>query len=98
MYAGRIIEKGTAREIYKDPRHPYTVGLIKSRPNNLDKDEKLYSIPGQVPNPVNMPDYCYFKDRCNRAGKKCSGVYPGYVKVSPTHFAACYYADGSEKK
>lgn len=97
MYAGRIVEKGTAREIYKDSRHPYTVGLIKSRPNNLDKDEKLYSIPGQVPNPVNMPDYCYFKDRCNRAGKKCTGAYPGFVKVSPTHFVACYYADGSEK-
>lgn len=97
MYAGRIVEKGTAREIYKDPRHPYTVGLIKSRPNNLDKDEKLYSIPGQVPNPVNMPDYCYFKDRCNRAGKKCEGAYPGYTQVSPTHFVACYYANGSEK-
>jgi len=97
MYAGRIVEKGTAREIYKDPRHPYTVGLIKSRPNSLDKNEKLYSIPGQVPNPVNMPDYCYFKDRCNRAGTKCSGTYPGYVKVSPTHYVACYYAEGREK-
>ncbi len=98
MYAGRIVEKGTAREIYKDPRHPYTVGLIKSRPNNLEKGERLYSIPGQVPSPMNMPDYCYFKDRCNRAGKKCEGVYPDLVQVSPTHFVACYYPDGGEKK
>ncbi len=97
MYAGKIIERGTARDIYKDPKHPYTVGLIKSRPNALGQDERLYSIPGQVPNPVNMPNYCYFKDRCNRCTAKCDGVYPPLVQVSPTHFVACWESDGGEK-
>ena len=65
MYAGRVIEKGTAREIFKDPRHPYTIGLMNSKPVVGKKVDKLYSIPGSVPNPVNMPGYFYFKDRCN---------------------------------
>jgi peptide/nickel transport system ATP-binding protein len=64
MYAGRVIEKGTAREIFKDPRHPYTIGLMKSKPVVGKHVDKLYNIPGNVPNPINMPDYCYFKDRC----------------------------------
>ena len=97
MYAGKIIERGTARDIYKDPKHPYTVGLIKSRPNALGQDERLYSIPGQVPNPVNMPNYCYFKDRCHRCTVRCDGEYPPLVQVSPTHFVACWESDGGEK-
>ncbi|QVK18777.1 ABC transporter ATP-binding protein [Mycoplasmatota bacterium] len=97
MYAGRIIEQGTARDIYKDPRHPYTVGLIKSRPNAIGKDEKLYSIPGQVPNPINMPKYCYFKDRCNQCTSKCNGDYPELTQVSPTHFVACWKYEGGNE-
>jgi peptide/nickel transport system ATP-binding protein len=97
MYAGRIIEKGTAHEIYKDPRHPYTVGLIKSRPNSLGKDETLYSIPGQVPNPINMPNHCYFKERCNRCTDQCNCEYPKMTQVTPTHFVACYNANRSVK-
>lgn len=97
MYAGKIIEQGTARDIYKDPRHPYTVGLIKSRPNSLGQDEKLYSIPGQVPNPINMPQHCYFKERCNRCTAICEGEYPGLIQLSPTHFVACYNHNRGEK-
>jgi peptide/nickel transport system ATP-binding protein len=63
MYAGRVIEKGTVHEIFKDPKHPYTVGLIKSLPSLNAGNEKLYSIPGNVPNPINMPNHCYFKNR-----------------------------------
>ena len=90
MYAGRVIEKGTAREIFKDPRHPYTIGLMKSKPVVGKHVEKLYNIPGNVPNPIDMPDYCYFKDRCEMCTEKCSGKYPGVYKVSPTHFVSCY--------
>ncbi|MBP5428861.1 MAG: ABC transporter ATP-binding protein, partial [Clostridia bacterium] len=61
MYAGKIVEKGTAEEIFAHPAHPYTVGLMASKPVVGKKVDKLYSIPGKVPNPVNMPDYCYFK-------------------------------------
>ncbi len=90
MYAGRVVEKGTAREIFKDPRHPYTIGLMNSKPVVGKHVDKLYSIPGNVPNPINMPDYCYFKDRCEMCVEKCSGKYPGVYKVSPTHEVSCY--------
>lgn len=90
MYAGRVVEKGTAREIFKDPRHPYTIGLMNSKPVVGKKVDKLYSIPGNVPNPVNMPDYCYFRERCEMCVEGCSGKYPGMYQVSPTHFVSCY--------
>ena len=96
MYAGRIIEQGTAIEIYKDPRHPYTVGLMKSKPIVNKKIDRLYSIPGQVPNPINLPDYCYFKDRCNKCIEKCNGKYPETINITPTHTVACYLYEGKE--
>ena len=97
MYAGRVIEKGTVEDIFDRPMHPYTVGLQKSKPV-LNKDiEWLYSIKGQVPNPIDMPDYCYFKDRCDRCKKVCDGKYPPLVQVTPTHSVACYlYDEGKE--
>ena len=90
MYAGRVVEKGTAREIFKDPRHPYTIGLMKSKPVVGKYTEKLYSIPGSVPNPIDMPNYCYFKDRCEMCVDGCEGAYPGMYQISPTHFVSCY--------
>ncbi len=91
MYAGKVIEKGTVMEIFQDPRHPYTIGLQKSKPTmTLDDDVELYNIPGNVPNPVDMPDHCYFKERCSQCIHKCSGDYPGMVQVSPTHWVACH--------
>ncbi len=91
MYAGKVIEKGTVMEIFKDPKHPYTIGLQKSKPTMaLDDSTELDNIPGNVPNPINMPDHCYFKERCAMCGKKCSGDYPGMVQLSPTHFVACH--------
>ena len=64
MYAGRIVEKGTAQEIFSNPSHPYTIGLMASKPVINRRVDRLYSIPGKVPNPIDMPDYCYFRDRC----------------------------------
>ncbi|MBQ7604962.1 MAG: ABC transporter ATP-binding protein [Firmicutes bacterium] len=90
MYAGRVIEQGTAREIFKDPRHPYTIGLMRSKPVVGQKVEKLYNIPGNVPNPVNMPNYCYFRDRCDVCTAECDGEYPPVYKVSETHSVSCY--------
>ncbi len=91
MYAGKVIEKGTVYEIFQDPRHPYTIGLQKSKPTMaLDDSTELYNIPGNVPNPVNMPNHCYFKERCARCTGKCGGDYPGMVQISPTHFVACH--------
>ncbi|CDD22532.1 oligopeptide/dipeptide ABC transporter ATPase subunit [Firmicutes bacterium CAG:345] len=98
MYAGRVIEKGTVREIFYTPKHPYTIGLQKSKPLiTSDANEPLYSIPGQVPNPINMPDYCFFKDRCNRCTKACDGHYPTISNVSPTHLVYCHLYDNQNK-
>lgn len=90
MYAGRIVEKGTASEIFHDPRHPYTVGLMESKPNVKKHVDRLFSISGSVPNPINMPDYCYFKDRCERCIAACDGQYPPEISISPTHKVSCY--------
>lgn len=98
MYAGRVIEKGTVREIFYTPKHPYTIGLQKSKPLiTSDANEPLYSIPGQVPNPINMPDYCFFKDRCNCCTKACDGHYPTVSNVSPTHLVYCHLYDNQNK-
>ena len=95
MYAGRIVEKGTVEEIFAHPCHPYTIGLMASKPVVGKQVDKLYAIPGKVPNPVNMPNYCYFKDRCEMCVEGCGGDYPHEVSVSPTHKVSCYrYYDG----
>ncbi len=97
MYAGRVIEKGTAREIFHNPLHPYTIGLQKSKPLiTSNSNEPLYSIPGQVPNPINLPNACYFKSRCSKCIKKCNGEYPREIKVSDTHSVSCYLYEESE--
>ena len=90
MYAGRIVEKGTAEDIFYHPAHPYTIGLMNSKPVVGKKGDELYSIPGKVPNPINMPDYCYFRDRCELCVEKCAGKYPDTVQISETHFVSCY--------
>ena len=97
MYAGRVVEKGTAAEIFANPSHPYTIGLMASKPVVGKKVDKLYSIPGKVPNPINMPNYCYFKDRCEMCVDGCEGAYPKEISLSPTHKVSCYrYYDKEE--
>ena len=97
MYAGRIIEKGTNEDIFHNPLHPYTIGLMKSKPSINKSVDSLYNIRGSVPNPVNMPNYCYFKDRCDHCTEKCEGLYPPMIKVSDTHYVSCYkYLDEGE--
>ena len=90
MYAGKVIEMGTAEDIFDNPLHPYTIGLQKSKPTVDAEVESLYCIPGFVPNPVDMPNYCYFRDRCDKCRGECAGEYPKLIKVSPTHSVSCY--------
>ena len=96
MYAGRVIEKGTADDIFHHPAHPYTIGLMKSKPVVGKKVDELYNIPGAVPNPVDMPNYCYFRDRCEMHCDMCHGKYPPEIKISDTHVVSCYryYEEG----
>ncbi|MBQ4324496.1 MAG: ABC transporter ATP-binding protein [Clostridia bacterium] len=97
MYAGRVVERGTAKDIFHNPCHPYTVGLMRSKPVVGQKVDTLYNIPGSVPNPVDMPNYCYFKDRCEMCVEACSGEYPPMLKISDTHYVACHrYMDVGE--
>ena len=98
MYAGRVVEQGTAEDIFYHPAHPYTIGLMESKPVVGKKIDKLYSIPGKVPNPINMPDYCYFRDRCEMRRECCDGEYPGMISLSDTHKVSCYrYDNGKEE-
>ncbi len=91
MYAGKVIERGTAKEIFHNPLHPYTMGLQKSKPLiTSDSNAPLYSIPGQVPNPINLPNNCYFKNRCGKCIGKCDGTYPKEIKINDEHFVSCY--------
>ena len=90
MYAGKVIEMGTVQEIFKNPMHPYTIGLQKSKPTMQSDSDVLFNIPGNVPNPINMPTHCYFKERCDRACDKCGGDYPDMIRVSPTHYVSCH--------
>ncbi|MEF9878214.1 MAG: ABC transporter ATP-binding protein [Clostridia bacterium] len=97
MYSGRVVEKGTVQEVFHHPSHPYTIGLLNSKPVVNKQIDRLYSIPGKVPNPINMPDYCYFRDRCEQCIEGCEGKYPPEMKLSDTHVVSCYrYADAQK--
>jgi oligopeptide transport system ATP-binding protein len=91
MYAGRIVEKGTAREIYGDPRHPYTIGLMASVPR-LDQDmkEKLVPIEGQPPDLLAVPKGCAFHPRCTYAIERCRQEIPILKSVTGKHETACW--------
>ncbi len=94
MYAGKIVEKGTVYEIFDNPMHPYTIGIQKAKPSlDSNASSELYSIPGNVPNPINIPDECLFKGRCNRRCGKCGGTYPKEIKISETHSVFCHLYD-----
>lgn len=96
MYAGRVVERGNADEIFADPKHPYTQGLIKSVPR-LDKlsNQRLYSIPGQPPNVINLPDCCPFFPRCDRAMDTCKSKYPPVADLGNGRTVACWlYGEG----
>ena len=100
MYAGKIVEKGTVYDIFDNPAHPYTIGIQKAKPSLAsDASEELYSIPGNVPNPINIPDECLFKGRCGKRCQDCEGKpYPKEIKLSDTHSVFChlYSEEGGE--
>ena len=94
MYAGKIIERGTSREIYGNPRHPYTIGLLASVPR-LDepRKEQLDPIEGLPPDLIALPQGCAFRARCRFAIDKCATEIPPLVEVSEGHTAACWVSD-----
>lgn len=98
MYAGKVIEEAPVVELFQNPKHPYTIGLLKSKPVLNKETDRLYSIPGQVPNPVNMPEACYFCDRCDRAKDICKTKIPSTISLENRHKVACWLYEGEEEK
>ena len=94
MYAGKIIERGSARDIYKNPKHPYTLGLLRSVPR-LDepRKEKLSPIEGMPPDLVDLPAGCSFRARCTYAVDRCAEETPPLASVGEGHLAACWESD-----
>ncbi len=91
MYAGRIVESGSARDIFEDPQHPYTLGLMSSLPSLGDRQERLVTIPGAVPTAAEMPSGCRFASRCPFAGSDCD-ERPPLAELAPNHAVACWRA------
>ncbi len=93
MYGGRIAEFGTLEQIFEDPRHPYTMGLMKAVPKLGDYDH-LYTIPGEVPDLVSPPEGCVFHPRCPHAMDVCSEVAPREAEVGGSHVVSCHLVEG----
>lgn len=99
MYAGKVVEEGGVMEIFKNPSHPYTKGLLKSKPIITERKEELYSIPGQVPNPVGIPDSCYFSERCECCKPECKNTIPHLRLIEDNHKVACWlYEENTSKE
>ena len=90
MYAGRIIEQAPVKTFYKNPSHPYAVGLIKSVPVLGQKTDRLYSIKGQPPNLLNPPDGCRFAARCEKVMPICKEKYPPQISLESDHQVSCW--------
>lgn len=100
MYAGRVVEKGPVKEIFANPSHPYTRGLLQSKPSVTEVKDRLYSIPGNVPVLIGLPDECYFHERCKSCTEKCRNGFPPVHKVGPDHWVACtlYDKEGADNE
>lgn len=89
MYAGQIVESGTARDIYYEPAHPYTKALLKSVLTVKERKKVIPSIPGVVPDIEHFPKGCRFADRCGLRCNNCTAAEPQTVEIAPGHFAKC---------
>ena len=96
MYAGQIIEEGSLEQIFTNPLHPYTVGLFKCIPDIEAKVSKVYPIKGTMPDPLNLPQGCYFSPRCEKAKGICKQRIPETVEVDE-HSVRCYLYDGKRR-
>ena len=97
MYAGRIIEYGKAKEVFKNPIHPYTKGLLGALPTLNDQKERLTAIPGRMANPQNLPNGCRFHPRCQNCTETCKKAMPHMCMVREAHFVECFLAEECEK-
>lgn len=89
MYAGRVVEHGTLKDIYEHTAHPYTEGLFHSIPNIDARAHRLIPIPGLMPDPADLPPGCPFAPRCSYAVEECSKALPARIQLSDTHSVSC---------
>ncbi|HDR3884780.1 peptide ABC transporter ATP-binding protein [Bacillus thuringiensis] len=98
MYGGKVIEEAPVLEIFQNPKHPYTKGLLKSKPVMGKRIDKLYSIPGQVPNLVGLGEFCYFSGRCEHCMEICEKEVPNLNVNDENHKVACWlYEERAEQ-
>jgi peptide/nickel transport system ATP-binding protein len=90
MYAGKIVERAKPEIIFSRPKHPYTVGLLNSMPGRAAPKTRLQAIPGMVPNPLEWPTGCHFRDRCGRADAACAVAQPPLIEIEARHDVACF--------
>ena len=90
MYAGKIVERTDVRSLFRDPKHPYTQGLLGSLPKLHEKKERLQTIEGVVPSPFNMPTGCRFHPRCQLRASICKAEQPELLNLGDGHEAACF--------
>ena len=99
MYAGRIVESGTVNDIFKHAKHPYTQALLAATPQNADTTERMKSIHGQPPDPLNLPKGCAFNPRCDYAktiaGGKCYEIQPPIITFNNQHQFRCFKVDSN---
>lgn len=90
MYGGKIQELTSKDELFRQPKHPYTVGLLESHPDSVSSNQKLNTIKGNVPGLLELPDGCRFCTRCSRAVDECFRVEPELKEVTKNHFVRCH--------
>jgi peptide/nickel transport system ATP-binding protein len=95
VYAGEIVERGTAEDIFDHANHPYTLGLFGSLPKLDATEDRLKPIKGLMPDPTNLPEGCRFCERCPRAKEECSKSSPEEIEIAPGHTVKCFFAGGN---
>ncbi|MBW4827147.1 MAG: ABC transporter ATP-binding protein [Clostridiaceae bacterium] len=93
MYSGKVVEDAPVDELFKNPRHPYTIGLMNSIPSLIEEGQRLESIKGAVPNPLYLPKGCYFYPRCKFATDECRSGQPKLREIAPGHKVSCFRAE-----
>ncbi|MCI9392374.1 MAG: ABC transporter ATP-binding protein [Oscillospiraceae bacterium] len=96
IYAGRVIEYGPVREVFRRPAHPYTAGLLNAIPRLTGERERLHAIPGRVADAQERPQGCAFSPRCRHCGSRCAGERPEMRQIAGGHYAACFHREGGE--
>ncbi|UNT97417.1 ABC transporter ATP-binding protein [Allobaculum mucilyticum] len=98
MYAGKVVESADVRELFTNPKHPYTLGLMASMPSLAQNGARLNVIEGTVPNPVYLPEGCYFADRCTKCQARCLKGQPPVIEMPNGHTVSCFLYDGNENE